>query len=103
MATSKPCLAASRAVAAPMPRLAPGINTMGAVMRSSLSMLPASALRHDIDRLDRAREGHGEIDIAARDMKVETVGDEGDADQDQERQRKHLGGQMLGEEATDRP
>src|SRR5712671_4058994 len=103
MATSKPRLAASRAVAAPMPRLAPVINTMGAVMGSSLSMLPAAASRRDIDRLDRAREGHGEINIAARNMEVETVGDERDADQDQEGQREHFGGQMLGAEARDRP
>src|SRR6266403_2054800 len=102
MATSNPRWAASRAVAAPMPRLAPVINTMGAVMRSSLSMLPA-APRRDVDRLDRARKGHGEINIAARDMEVEAVGDERDADQDQERQRQHLAGRMLGDEARDRP
>jgi hypothetical protein len=45
---------------------------------------------HDIKGFHAGSERHGEIDIAARDMEFESVGNKGDPDQHKESERQHL-------------
>src|SRR4249919_269766 len=59
----------------------------------SLRLAPV-AQGNDVDGLDGGRKRHGEIDVSAWDVEVEAVGDQGSADQEQERQRQHLRGRM---------
>src|SRR4051795_1428239 len=44
----------------------------------------AIAPRQHIERLDRAGKRHGEVDVAARDVELESVGDQRHPDQHQE-------------------
>src|ERR1700733_4534780 len=48
----------------------------------------------DIEQLDRRRKRDGEVDVAAGDMKSETIRYQRHADQHQKGQRQHLGGRM---------
>src|SRR5665647_78409 len=79
------------------------VNSM-AVRRSRrlVNGLLAVAPGQYIEELNRRREGDGEVDIAARNMKLESVSHQGHADQHQERQGQHLRGRMLGHESRDR-
>src|SRR5215813_15118292 len=42
------------------------------------------APRHDVEGFHRAGKGHGKIDVAARNMELEAVGNQRNPDQDQE-------------------
>lgn len=53
-----------------------------------LRRLPAHP---DVQHLDNRGERHGEVDIATRHVPVEPLGDERDADHNQEAQRQDLG------------
>jgi hypothetical protein len=50
-------------------------------------LLCFSLARHDVQGFDDQREGDGEVEIAARDVEAETVGDQGHTDQENKRQR----------------
>src|SRR5262249_59834430 len=63
---------------------------------------PPLALCHDVDCLNRSGKGHGEIDISARNMELEAVRDQCNADQHKEGKRQHLRGGVLGDERADR-
>ena len=56
----------------------------------------------DVDDLDAGGKCHGEIDVAARDMEADAVRDQRHADEQQERQRKHLGRGMALHETGNR-
>src|SRR2546422_6286165 len=64
--------------------------------------LPAVASGEHIEQFNRGREQHGKIDVAARDMEFESIGDQRHADQHQERQGQHLGGRVIGHELCHR-
>src|SRR5690554_1670809 len=49
-----------------------------------------AALGPQVESLDEGREGHGAVDVPARDMQVEALAQEVRADQDDEGQRQHL-------------
>src|ERR1700740_903614 len=48
------------------------------------------AAQLDVDQLNDDGEGHREVDITLRQFEVRALGDEGDADQDEERESQHL-------------
>ena len=54
-----------------------------------------------VQHLHPEAEGHGEVDVAARDVLSEPIGHEHHSDQQQERQRQHLHGGVAIDEATD--
>src|SRR6478609_6910484 len=55
-----------------------------------------------IEGFDSSRKRDRKIDVAARDMKFESVRHQGNADQHQKCQRQHLGGRMLRHETCHR-
>jgi len=63
----------------------------------------AFARGSDIDHFHCARKGHREIDVAARDVKIEPVGEKGHTDQHQKGERQHLGGWVRGNKGGDGP
>jgi hypothetical protein len=71
-------------------------NRIHAILMDSLF---AVTLGEDVEGLDRRRKYNGKVDVAARDMKFESVRDERNADQHQKCQCQHLGGRMLGHES----
>src|ERR1700692_3107740 len=67
-----------------------------------LTALLAVAFGEHVEELDRRGERDREIDVAARDVEFESVGDQCNAYQDQERQRQHFCGWMLRDEPRNR-
>src|SRR6186713_3103659 len=65
--------------------------------------LPAITPGEHIEQFDRRRKQHGKVDIASRDVELESVCHQRHPDQHQERQRQHLGGGMIGDEFGNRP
>ena len=64
---------ASRAVAAPMARLTPIMKMILAAELISIASTRPPPRGPDIERFDRSRECHGEVDIAARNVHVESI------------------------------
>src|SRR5215204_2786493 len=72
--------------------------------RSSASRMrlgAAIAASHHVEEFDPPGKRHGEIDIAAWDVELKAVGDESDADEQQEGEREHLGSGVGGDERAD--
>ena len=67
-----------------------------------LRLAPLIAVRHDIDGLDASGKGHGEINVTARDVEIENVGDQRGADEKQKSKREHLRRRMPLDEGRDR-
>src|SRR5262249_24493696 len=57
---------------------------------------PPVAPCHDVECLDRTGKRHGEIDISARNMELEAIGNQRNPDQHKKGERQHLGGGVLG-------
>src|SRR5262245_50365674 len=77
----------------------------GTVSQQSLWIKPSDARRtppvalcQHVECLDRAGKRHGKIDISARNMELETVGDQCNPDQHKKGERQHLRGGVLGDE-----
>ena len=85
-----------------MPRLEPVTRTIFCAVMISFLVMPALAGGQHVEGLDHGGERHGEVDVAARDVEVEAVGDQRDADQQQEGERQHLGGRVVGDEPRHR-
>src|SRR5215471_1848610 len=84
------------------PAAAMSLSGAGGSRPSAARRTPPPALCHDVDCLDRAGERHCEIDISARNMEPEAVGDQCDPDQHKEGERQHLRGGVFGDERADR-
>jgi hypothetical protein len=61
------------------------------------------AVGKNVEHFDQRREAHRCVNIAAWNVEVEAVSHQRDADQQQERQRQHLGGRMPTDKCADRP
>ena len=63
--------------------------------------LPAAPRQH-VEPFDQRREAHGGVDVALRHMEADAVGDQRHADHQQEAQRQHDDGRVLGDEVGER-